>query len=159
MDTAKPLIRLGECPDWPFAGRVCHFVGFVMLWLISERSLTIHHMHVFILFIDISGNCCSIAWCCMMLVVICDIKFAFTITNIIVFNVASSCSRNTNIFVVHVFKSFPHFALFGILWLYRVLGVCIDYVSSVRVHCYFFFLCTTMSDTMSRQCYYISQSD
>ena len=75
----------------------------------------------------------------MMLVVICDIKFAFTITNIIVFNVASSCSRNTNIFVVHVFKSFPHFALFGILWLYRVLGVCIDYVSSVRVHCYFFF--------------------
>ena len=35
MRIAKTLIRLGRCPDWSvFAGRTCHFVGFVMKRLI-----------------------------------------------------------------------------------------------------------------------------
>ena len=34
MWTAKTLIRLGGRPGWSiFAGRTCHFVGFVMRWL------------------------------------------------------------------------------------------------------------------------------
>ena len=42
MRTAKTLIRLGGCPGWTvftgcighFAGSTCHFVGFIMRWLI-----------------------------------------------------------------------------------------------------------------------------
>ena len=37
MRTAKTLIRLGGCPGWSvFAGRTCHFVGFVVRGLIYK---------------------------------------------------------------------------------------------------------------------------
>ena len=42
MRTAKSLIRLGRCPGWSvFAGRTCHFVGFVTrrLKLLTTASL------------------------------------------------------------------------------------------------------------------------
>ena len=41
MQTAKALIRLGECPGWFFAGRTGHFLGFVVRWLIWEKTMFI----------------------------------------------------------------------------------------------------------------------
>ena len=41
MQTAKTLIRLGGCPGWSvFAGRTCHFVGFVMRRLNYRMGIT-----------------------------------------------------------------------------------------------------------------------
>ena len=41
LHAAKTLIRLGGCPGWSvFAGRTCHFVGFVMRWLNYRISIT-----------------------------------------------------------------------------------------------------------------------
>ena len=50
MRTAKTLIRLGRCPNWSvFAGRTCHFVGFVtgrllfQNWANQEEKKKPHH--------------------------------------------------------------------------------------------------------------------
>ena len=53
MQTAKTLIRRGGRPGWSespwliwvFAGRTCHFVGFVMLWLIFKKVRIFFQMH------------------------------------------------------------------------------------------------------------------